>query len=152
MGCKCPSDKQGLGHQHPHCSSSLCKTKPPFWWFWVDSATLPTSSAWRRRIIRTSKPLEPIPPPVLSLIALQLAEQEAMDLNKIVTTIQGLSGSEADLKQLKTQLTKAEDAFTKNLGNLDDALSTLDPSRHSLGWLFILYAYRNLHHKLANNK
>jgi COP9 signalosome complex subunit 3 len=61
-----------------------------------------------------------------------------MDLNKLVTTIQALSGSEADLKSLKTQLTKSEDVLLKNLGMLDDALSNLDPSRHSLGWLFIL--------------
>ena len=67
-----------------------------------------------------------------------------MDLNKIVTTIQGLSGTEADLKQLKTHLTKAEEVLVKNLALLDDALSSLDPSRHSLGWLFILYEPTNV--------
>jgi COP9 signalosome complex subunit 3 len=63
-----------------------------------------------------------------------------MDLNKLVTTIQALSGNEADLKALKTQLTKSEDLLIKNLSVLDEALNNLDPSRHSLGWLFILGA------------
>jgi COP9 signalosome complex subunit 3 len=61
-----------------------------------------------------------------------------MDLNKLVTSIQALSDNEGDLKQLKTQLTKSEDVLLKNLNLLDDALSVLDPGRHSLGWLFIL--------------
>lgn len=62
-----------------------------------------------------------------------------MDLNKLITTIQGLSDNENDLKNLKTQLTKFEEVFVKNSNLLEDALNTLDPNRHSLGWLFILY-------------
>jgi len=61
-----------------------------------------------------------------------------MHLNRIVTSIQALSGNEADLKQLKVLLTKSEDVLLKNIGMLDDALSSLDPSKHSLGWLYIL--------------
>lgn len=61
-----------------------------------------------------------------------------MDLNKLITTIQGLSDNESDLKQLKTQLNKFEEVLVKNTNLLEDALNTLDPNRHSLGWLFIL--------------
>lgn len=62
-----------------------------------------------------------------------------MDLNKLITTIQGLSSdNEGDLKQLKNQLTKLEDQLAKHPNNLDDAFNVLDPNRHSLGWLFIL--------------
>lgn len=61
-----------------------------------------------------------------------------MDLNKLITTVQGLSDTENDLKQLKTQLTKVEEQLIKNAHQLDEALHVLDPNRHSLGWLFIL--------------
>jgi COP9 signalosome complex subunit 3 len=61
-----------------------------------------------------------------------------MDLNKLITTIQGLSDNENDLKSLKTQLNKFEEVLVKNSNLLEDALNTLDPNRHSLGWLFIL--------------
>lgn len=61
-----------------------------------------------------------------------------MDLNKLITNIQGLSDSDADLKQLKTLLNKNEEAMAKNTNLLEDALGTLDPHRHSLGWLFLL--------------
>lgn len=59
------------------------------------------------------------------------------NMHKIVTTIQGLSDNQ-DLKQLKNYLTKSEEVLLKNLTLLDDALSMLDPNRHSLGWLYIL--------------
>jgi hypothetical protein len=62
-----------------------------------------------------------------------------MDLNKLITTIQGLSDNEGDLKNLKTQLNKFEEVLVKNSNLLEDALNTLDPNRHCLGWLFILY-------------
>lgn len=62
-----------------------------------------------------------------------------MDLNKLVTHVQGLSDSEGDLKSLKTLLTKNEESLVKNINLLEDALNTLDPNRHSLGWLFLLY-------------
>lgn len=65
--------------------------------------------------------------------------QQIMDLNKLITTIQGLSDNENDLKSLKTQLNKFEEVLVKNNNLLEDALNTLDPNRHSLGWLFILY-------------
>lgn len=64
---------------------------------------------------------------------------EDMDLNKLITTIQGLSDNENDLKQLKTQLNKFEEVLVKNSNLLEDALGTLDPNRHCLGWLYFLY-------------
>ena len=66
-----------------------------------------------------------------------------MDLNKLITTIQGLSSdNEGDLKQLKTNLNKFEEVLVKSVNVLDDALTVLDPNRHSLGWLFILYVFK----------
>jgi COP9 signalosome complex subunit 3 len=61
-----------------------------------------------------------------------------MDLNKLITTIQGLSDTDNDLKQLKTLLNKYEEVLVKNSNLLEEALNTLDPNRHSLGWLYIL--------------
>lgn len=63
-----------------------------------------------------------------------------MDLNKLVTTIQALSDSESDLRALKTTLSKSEEVLLKNAGQLDDAMGALDPSRHTLGLLFLLAA------------
>eukprot|EP01114_Cavostelium_apophysatum_P005231 TRINITY_DN1599_c0_g1_i3.p1 TRINITY_DN1599_c0_g1~~TRINITY_DN1599_c0_g1_i3.p1 ORF type:complete len:435 (-),score=127.73 TRINITY_DN1599_c0_g1_i3:118-1422(-) len=61
-------------------------------------------------------------------------------MDKIVGNIQNLSGNEADLKQLKSFLTKEEALIQKNLNYIDDALNTLDPSQHSLGYAFLLGA------------
>jgi len=61
-------------------------------------------------------------------------------MDKIVGNIQGLSGSEGDLKQLKTFLGKEEGILFKNIPVLDEVLNVLDPSVHSLGYAFILGA------------
>eukprot|EP01118_Nematostelium_gracile_P013102 TRINITY_DN48_c0_g1_i2.p1 TRINITY_DN48_c0_g1~~TRINITY_DN48_c0_g1_i2.p1 ORF type:complete len:432 (+),score=110.17 TRINITY_DN48_c0_g1_i2:69-1364(+) len=61
-------------------------------------------------------------------------------MDKLVNSILSLSGSEADLKQLKTILNKEESLIAKNLGSIDDVLGTLDPGSHSLGYAYFLAA------------
>jgi hypothetical protein len=59
-------------------------------------------------------------------------------MDKIVGTIQNLSSTESDLKQLKVLLGKEENLILKSIPVLDEVLNVLDPSVHSLGWAFIL--------------
>jgi hypothetical protein len=59
-------------------------------------------------------------------------------MDKLVSAIQTHSGSEQDLKQLKTLLQKEENVFMKNLSVLDEVLAALDPTAHSLGYTFVL--------------
>jgi hypothetical protein len=59
-------------------------------------------------------------------------------MEKIVSQIQALSSTEADLKQLRSNLQKSEDMIAKNINAVDDALSALDPSLFGLGWTFLL--------------
>jgi len=59
-------------------------------------------------------------------------------MDKIVNAIQNLSGSDSDLKNLKTILYKEETLIQKNLSVLDEVLNVLDPANHSLGWAHIL--------------
>lgn len=55
-----------------------------------------------------------------------------------MSQIQALSSTEADLKQLRSNLQKSEDMIAKNINAVDDALSALDPSLFGLGWTFLL--------------
>lgn len=66
-----------------------------------------------------------------------------------MTAIQS-SVTPADLKQLKTLLSKEETILLKNLPVLDEVLNILDPAAHSLGWTYILCA--KLTSKIDPNK
>eukprot|EP01137_Pigoraptor_chileana_P000015 Opistho-2@35477 len=61
-------------------------------------------------------------------------------MERIVTSIQGLSTKE-DLPQLTTFLSKqAHDIANASVSEINDALSALDPARHALGWVFLLHS------------
>jgi len=62
-------------------------------------------------------------------------------MDKLVNQIQNLSnGSDQELKQLRTLLSKEENVIYKNLNQLDEVLNVLDPSAHSLGFAHVLSA------------
>ncbi|KAL5719424.1 hypothetical protein ACHQM5_012205 [Ranunculus cassubicifolius] len=62
-------------------------------------------------------------------------------LENLVTQIQGLSNTYNDLLHLHTVLKKSQQSLSKiSFSQLDSALKKLDPSVHSLGYLFILHA------------
>ncbi|KAL5719425.1 hypothetical protein ACHQM5_012206 [Ranunculus cassubicifolius] len=62
-------------------------------------------------------------------------------LENLVTQIQGLSNTYNDLLHLHTVLKKSQQSLSKiYFSQLDSALKKLDPSVHSLGYLFILHA------------
>ncbi|XP_030485247.2 COP9 signalosome complex subunit 3 [Cannabis sativa] len=58
----------------------------------------------------------------------------------VVTQIQGLSSSAGDLTRLHTILKQAEESLHSESVRLFSALDQLDPSKHSLGFLYILEA------------
>jgi hypothetical protein len=61
-------------------------------------------------------------------------------MEAVVTSIQGLSGSESDLASLHTYLTSAATVtvLTGNVDALLQAVHSLDVTQHSLGVLFLL--------------
>jgi hypothetical protein len=59
-------------------------------------------------------------------------------MNGIINSIQAMSASTEDLKQLKALLLKQEDVIAKALPALDDAIAVLDPANHGLGYVFLL--------------
>ncbi|KAL2505340.1 COP9 signalosome complex subunit 3 [Abeliophyllum distichum] len=61
-------------------------------------------------------------------------------MESLVAQIQGLSGSIADVNQLHSLLKQSEDLFQSELARLAPLLTELDPSIHSLGYLYILEA------------
>ncbi|KAL2529114.1 COP9 signalosome complex subunit 3 [Forsythia ovata] len=61
-------------------------------------------------------------------------------MESLVAQIQGLSGSIADVNQLHSLLKQSEDLFHSELARLAPLLTELDPSIHSLGYLYILEA------------
>ncbi|KAL5719426.1 hypothetical protein ACHQM5_012207 [Ranunculus cassubicifolius] len=62
-------------------------------------------------------------------------------LDNLVTQIQGLSNTYNDILHLHTVLKKSQQSLSKiSFSQLDSALKKLDPSVHSLGYLFILHA------------
>lgn len=62
-------------------------------------------------------------------------------VEKLVPQIQGLSGSLGDLNQLHHILKQSEDSLRLNSSRLAPFLLQLDPSIHSLGYLYFLDAY-----------
>jgi hypothetical protein len=63
-------------------------------------------------------------------------------MDKIVSAINQLSNSDADLKTLKNLLQKEEGTILKNIGVLDEVLNVLDVQQNSLGFAYILYVYK----------
>jgi COP9 signalosome complex subunit 3 len=61
-------------------------------------------------------------------------------MDGIINSIQAMSASTEDLKQLKALLSKQEDVIAKALPALDDAIAVLDPANHGLGYVFLLFA------------
>eukprot|EP01117_Protostelium_nocturnum_P008454 TRINITY_DN3024_c0_g1_i1.p1 TRINITY_DN3024_c0_g1~~TRINITY_DN3024_c0_g1_i1.p1 ORF type:complete len:432 (-),score=110.57 TRINITY_DN3024_c0_g1_i1:127-1422(-) len=59
-------------------------------------------------------------------------------MDKIVELIRENSSSENNLNALRVQLKKEESNLSRYSGHLDDALSSLDPAAHSLGYTFLL--------------
>lgn len=58
----------------------------------------------------------------------------------LITQIQGLSSSAGDVSRLHSNLKQAEETIFSESARLFSALDQLDPSIHSLGYLYILYA------------
>ncbi|WOL16103.1 COP9 signalosome complex subunit 3 [Canna indica] len=59
----------------------------------------------------------------------------------LVAHIQGLSGSPAEVAQLHSLLKQSEDTLRSQAARLAPFLPQLDPSAHTLGYLFLLEAY-----------
>ncbi|KAK9674315.1 hypothetical protein RND81_12G225500 [Saponaria officinalis] len=62
-------------------------------------------------------------------------------VEKVVAQIQGLSGNAGDLHQLHIILKHSDDSLRLNSPRLPHFFTQLDPSFHSLGYLFFLDAY-----------
>eukprot|EP01102_Stenamoeba_stenopodia_P021489 TRINITY_DN866_c0_g1_i1.p1 TRINITY_DN866_c0_g1~~TRINITY_DN866_c0_g1_i1.p1 ORF type:complete len:430 (+),score=72.25 TRINITY_DN866_c0_g1_i1:139-1428(+) len=61
-------------------------------------------------------------------------------MEKLIHAIHGLSTKdEGELKQLKQTLSTNEELLMKHQGDFDAILGVLDPSVHTLGWIYILY-------------
>ncbi|KAK7266906.1 hypothetical protein RIF29_19567 [Crotalaria pallida] len=61
-------------------------------------------------------------------------------LQALITQIQGLSSSASDISRLHSILKQADSSLRSDPDRLSPLLSNLDPSLHSLGFLFILEA------------
>ncbi|XP_078447448.1 proteasome component (PCI) domain protein [Wolffia australiana] len=59
----------------------------------------------------------------------------------LVAHIQALSGSSEEISQLQSLLKQAEESFPTQAGQLFSILGQLEPSKHSLGYLYILEPY-----------
>ncbi|RRT34298.1 hypothetical protein B296_00050000 [Ensete ventricosum] len=65
--------------------------------------------------------------------------QMAMEsVEAVVAHIQGLSGSQEEVAHLHSLLKQSEDALRSQAARLGAFLHQLDPSVHSLGYLFLL--------------
>ncbi|XP_074311257.1 COP9 signalosome complex subunit 3 [Silene latifolia] len=62
-------------------------------------------------------------------------------VERVVAQIQGLSGTTSDLHQLHVFLKHSDDSLRGNSSRLPPFFSQLDPSFHSLGYLYLLDAY-----------
>lgn len=62
-------------------------------------------------------------------------------VESIVSHIQALSNSPAELDQLAALLKRSQKQIRTESTRFFSALSQLDPSIHSLGYLYILYVY-----------
>lgn len=61
-----------------------------------------------------------------------------MNLQQLVQAIKDISSRSQDLNQLLQQLKVSEETLKNQRPHLLNALSELDPARHSLGYLFLL--------------
>nr|XP_043632183.1 COP9 signalosome complex subunit 3 [Erigeron canadensis] len=61
-------------------------------------------------------------------------------VDSLVTEIQGLSGNQNDIIQLNNHLKQSEDILRSQAATFASCLTRLDPSIHSLGYLYILEA------------
>ncbi|KAK1410046.1 hypothetical protein QVD17_36587 [Tagetes erecta] len=61
-------------------------------------------------------------------------------VDSLVTEIQGLSGSSQDLANLNNLLKQSEDVIRSQASTFASCLTRLDPSIHSLGYLYVLEA------------
>ncbi|KAM0068356.1 hypothetical protein Hdeb2414_s0002g00072221 [Helianthus debilis subsp. tardiflorus] len=59
-------------------------------------------------------------------------------VDSLVTEIQGLSGSSQDLAHLNNRLKQSEDVIRSQAATFATCLTLIDPSIHSLGYLYIL--------------
>ncbi|XP_057983363.1 COP9 signalosome complex subunit 3 [Malania oleifera] len=62
-------------------------------------------------------------------------------LEALLAQIQGLSSTAADLSHLHTVLRQAEDSLLSEFSRLAPFLAQLDPSKHTLGYLYVLEAF-----------
>ena len=70
-----------------------------------------------------------------------ISELKTMNsLEGVVVQIQGLSSSAGDISRLHVILKQAEESLRSESTRLSPILNQLDPSNHSLGYLYILYA------------
>lgn len=72
-------------------------------------------------------------------------------LEAIVAQIQGLSSSSSDITRLHTILRQSDDSLRSDSNRLSPILSLIDPSIHSLGFLYILYAVPYFYFNFFNN-
>ena len=60
-------------------------------------------------------------------------------LDQLVAQVQGFSGSEQDVVHLYSLLKQADELLHSHVPRLGFALAALNPAKHSLGYLYILY-------------
>jgi COP9 signalosome complex subunit 3 len=60
-------------------------------------------------------------------------------LDQLVTQVQALSGSEQDVAHLSTVLKQADELLHTHALRLGYALAALNPAKHSLGYLYLLF-------------
>lgn len=60
-------------------------------------------------------------------------------LDQLVAQVQALSGSEQDVVHLSSMLKQADDLLHAHALRLGYALTALDPAKHSLGYLYLLF-------------
>lgn len=63
-------------------------------------------------------------------------------LEALVANVQGLSGSGDDILHLQGLLKQSEEVLRLQGLRLGNALHQLDPAKHSLGYLYIMYQFR----------
>jgi len=68
-------------------------------------------------------------------------------LEALVAQIQGLSSTSSDVNRLHSILKQADDLLRSKSTRLPPLLTQLDPSIHSLGFLYILYVPKKINYK-----
>lgn len=68
-------------------------------------------------------------------------------LEALVAQIQGLSSTSSDVNRLHSILKQAEESLRSQSTRLPQLLTQLDPSIHSLGFLYILYVPKKIYYK-----